>query len=67
MALTVSIFINNNPIHTRSCINTGRKDPRGWTVYEVDTGDVLLHRQEDGAVALAKKLLGTIQELKSRG
>lgn len=59
--LTVSILINGNPIMARSAVNRGTL-PNGDTLYAVDDGSEITHRREDGAVALAKKLLDTIRE-----
>ena len=59
--LTVSILINGNPIMARSAVKRGRL-PNGDTRYAVDDGSEIFHRREDGAVALAKKLLDTIVE-----
>lgn len=61
---TVSIFINGNPIITRSAVNI--TDP--WTgnetihTYEVDTGEIVKHKRAEGAVKLAIKLLKGVKE-----
>ncbi len=59
---SVSININGNVLMARSCRNTGESDGEGRTRYVVDDGSVVWHRQSDGAVELAKKLLETIQD-----
>ena len=65
--LTVAILINGNPIMARSAVNTGTTDKLDKhevkrTIYKVDDGSSILHDPDDGAVALAKKLLDTIVE-----
>ncbi len=60
--ITVAILINGEPILTRSAVNTGKTNGHGETVYEVDTGTRVYHAREDGAVALAHKLLDTIHD-----
>jgi hypothetical protein len=64
--ITVCILINGQPIMARSAVNTG-KHRNGKVVYRVDDGGTLLHDPEDGAVELAKLLLGTIREPKEVG
>ena len=59
---TVSIDVNTRPVYTRSCRNTGRKKG-GRTIYELDTGEEVLHYPDDGAVELARKLLDTIEDI----
>lgn len=72
--ITVTIFINGNPVFTRSAVNTGETDAR-WgsadddvqrvkTKYKVDDGSDLWHAREDGAVPLAIQMLKTIKEQK---
>lgn len=58
--LTVSIFINGNPIYTRTVVNRLAEHGR----YECDDGSLILHNPKDGAVELAIKALRTIQETK---
>ncbi len=60
--ITVAILINGNPLMARSASNTGREDSKGRTVYACDDGSAIYHHDEDGAVALAKKLMDTIVE-----
>ena len=64
--LRVSIGINNWTLYARTAVN--REEQLGLrgdeTPYEVDTGEIIYHRREDGAVALAHKLLDTIKEQK---
>ena len=59
--LTVAILINGHPIMARSAVNKGEVDGK-ICKYEVDTGEVILHDPDAGAVALAKMLLDTIRE-----
>jgi len=60
--LTVCILVNGNPLMARSATNTGRVCKLGKHIYDVDDGSRIYHRQEDGAVALAIKMLKTIKE-----
>lgn len=59
--ITVSIFINGNPIITRSAVNKG-KVRDGFSEYAVDDGSKVYHKQSDGPVKLAKMLLDTVKE-----
>ena len=59
--ISVSIAINSEPIFARSAVNRGEQ-PSGYTKYEVDDGSTLLHKPDDGAVALAIQMLKTIKE-----
>ena len=54
----VYITINGEPIFARTAVN--RLKERG--VYVVDDGSEIKHDREDGAVALAIKLLQLIQD-----
>ena len=60
--ISVIISINGNPIMARSAVNQQRTAPGGGTVYHCDDGQTIIHDPGDGAVALAHKLLDTIQE-----
>lgn len=62
--ITVSILINGKPIYTRSAVNKGICCDKKTCFYEVDTGETIYHRPDDGVVVLAKKLLETIKEAK---
>ena len=55
--ITVSILINGEPIFTRTAVN--RLKEHG--VYILDTGERIHHTPEDGAVALAHKMLASIE------
>jgi len=60
---TVAILINGSPIFARSAVNRGKVSPGSEEcLYEVDTGEEVLHDPDDGAVKLARKLLDTIRE-----
>jgi predicted RNase H-like HicB family nuclease len=59
--ITVVILINGNPIMARSATKTFEKITNG-AIYHCDTGRIIIHKSEDGNVALAIKLLGTIKE-----
>jgi hypothetical protein len=56
--ITVVIFVNGSPIFARSAQRVGEGEK---SRYEVDTGELLEHRYEDGAVLLAKKMLDTVK------
>lgn len=59
--ITVAILINGNPIVARNAINQARTNEKGETAYKTDSGDIIWHHRDDGAVALAHKLLDTIR------
>lgn len=59
--ITVSILINGQPIFTRSAVNRGECAP-GIYEYELDTGELLTHKRDMGAVPLAIQMLKTIKE-----
>lgn len=56
--ISVSIAINGEPIYARSCVNRRREH----NAYICDDGTHIEHNPDDGAVALAIKMLQTIQE-----
>lgn len=56
--ISVSIAINGEPIYARSAVN--RIEETGK--YVVDDGSFIEHNPDDGAVALAIKMLETIKE-----
>ncbi len=60
--ITVSIFINGEPIFTRSARRQEDKRNGDFNTYKTDSGDIVEHHHKDGAVVLAKKLLDTIKE-----
>ncbi len=63
--ITVTIFINDRPLYTRSCVNVGESDKLGnWCRYKCDDGSVIIHDYDAGAVELAKQMLDTIVEVK---
>lgn len=59
--ITVSIFINNNPILTRSAYRIKGNEGESCQ-YHCDDGSMITHNYDDGAVVLAKKMLDTIKE-----
>lgn len=59
--LTVAILINGNPIVAKNAINQGRYGEQGKTAYKTDSGEIIYHDPDEGAVVLAKKLLDTIR------
>ena len=66
--ISVTIFINNVPIYTRSAVNITeikegwQADPIEVNKYKVDTGKIINHIPANGALVLAKKMLDTIKE-----
>ena len=64
--ITVVIYINGNPIFTRTAVNRTEHpdDTDQHQPYEVDTGEIISHIPDEGAVVLAKKMLDTIHEQK---
>jgi hypothetical protein len=60
--ISVSIFINGNPIFTRTAVNISPASDGSYSTYELDTGKILKHKRKDGAVKLAIKMLKTIKE-----
>lgn len=60
--ITVSILINGEPIFTRTAVNKGEAKNSLYHKYHLDSGNTVLHKREDGAVALAKKMLDDIKE-----
>lgn len=63
--ITVAILINGNPIMARSAVNQSVVNEKCETGYKTDSGEFIWHNRDEGAVALAHKLLDTIQECKS--
>lgn len=59
--ITVAILINGNPIAARNAVNQGREDSKGRTAYLTDSGEIIYHYVEDGAVVLAHALLDLIK------
>ena len=67
--ITVTISINNSPIYTRTCVNTGpikdaKEEDGAWCYYKCDEGSEIIHNRDDGAVELAHLMLDTIHEVK---
>lgn len=60
--ITVSILINGQPIFTRTAVNKGETQPKGYCKYLLDDGSTILHKRENGAVSLAKLMLDKIKE-----
>lgn len=59
--ITVAILINGNPIVARNATNQSERNEKGETKYKTDSGEIIWHHREDGAVHLAHKLLDTIR------
>lgn len=60
--ITVAILINGQPLLARAATNQGRTNSVGETLYRTDAGVHVWHRRDEGAIALAKKLLDTIDD-----
>ena len=61
--ITVTILINGQPIITRSAVRKEKGNRKGKVShYMVDTGNIIEHNYDDGAVPLAKKMLDTVVE-----
>jgi len=60
--ISVSVAINAVPLYTRSArrIKTGKN---GTHTYQLDTGETITHKESDGALALAKKMLDMVKEV----
>jgi hypothetical protein len=56
--ITVNILINGEPLFARTAVN--RIEEHG--VYILDTGERIIHDPHDGAVALAIKMLHSIED-----
>lgn len=56
--ITVQILINGEVIYARTAVNRLRELGH----YVLDTGERIIHEPDDGAVALAIKMLHTIED-----
>lgn len=58
-------MINGKVVHARSAVNISEKEGIKYgsneQIYKVDTGEKIIHKFEDGAIVLSKKLLDTIK------
>lgn len=62
--ITVTILINGQPVYTRSAHRREQTVIKGKrSTYKVDTGEIIEHDYDDGAVILAKKMLDTIHDV----
>ncbi len=59
--ITVAILINGQPIVARNAVNQSEINDEGATKYLTDSGEVIWHKRENGAVALAHQLLDLIR------
>lgn len=59
--LTVAILINGNPLVAKNAVNQTRRNAKGQVAYKTDSGEILWHDPDEGAIALAHKLLDTIR------
>ncbi len=61
--ITVTVAVNGTTIFSRSAVRIGtREGDTGANVYHVDTGELIRHDPDKGAVELARILLTTIRE-----
>lgn len=60
--ITVQININGNCILARSATRIEDEDITGKATYKVDDGNIIRFNPDEGAVALAHKLLACIKE-----
>ena len=65
--ITVSISINAEPIYGRTAVNTGHQKEGGFMEYRLDDGSVIWYLPRHGAIALAKRMLDTIEEVRREG
>lgn len=56
--ISVSIAINGEPIFARTAVNRRKEIGK----YVLDTGELIEHNPDEGAVVLAVKMLQTIKE-----
>ena len=64
--ISVTIFVNNKPIFTRSAVRKyiiGKNPNSSLASYEIDDGSKITHDMKNGAVKLAIKILKTIKEV----
>lgn len=59
--ITVAILINGNPIVAKNAINQRTQNDLGETAYKTDSGEIIWHHRDAGAVTLARRLLDTIR------
>lgn len=64
---TVAILVNGQPILARSAVNQTERNDKGETRYLLDSGHEVWHRRDDGAIALARKLIDTFDTRLDRG
>jgi hypothetical protein len=61
--ITVAIYINGKPIFVRSAHRIEDAPEKGGVAkYKVDTGAIIEHNPDEGAIELSHKLLNTIDE-----
>jgi hypothetical protein len=61
--ITVAILLNGYPLIARSAHRrTSRHNKDGKNAYLLDTGEIIYHTYEEGAIKLAIKMLKTIKE-----
>jgi hypothetical protein len=59
--ITVAILINGHPIVAKNAVNQMQLNDKGECSYLTDAGEIIWHKREAGAVALAHMLLDTIR------
>lgn len=65
--ITVAILINGQPIVAKAATNQGIVNDKGETAYRTDAGQTIWHDRDSGAVALAHKMLDTIDSMAING
>jgi hypothetical protein len=61
--ITVAIYVNGVPLIVRSASRVGKPKKGKPSEYRVDTGDIIMHYYDEGAIVLAHKLLDTAHEI----
>lgn len=65
--LEVTIEINGKEILRKAAVNQQETDEMGKTVYAIADGQEIRHDREEGAVALARKMLSRTKESETEG
>ena len=60
--ISVVILINGYPIMARSAFRLTDNGEQNENEYQIDTGEIIIHIPNDGAIPLCKAMLDTIKE-----
>jgi hypothetical protein len=60
--ISVVILVNGYPIMARSAFRITDNGEKKENDYQIDTGEVIHHVPNNGAIPLCKKMLDTIKE-----